>query len=145
MVSDKYHGGGADVSVPSLHPGNHTEAAALRQVWRDWAAACQKHGTPAVVQLNHPGRQNLPGSGQRGFWEKTVSASPVPLNLGDGILPRLLSACFLGSPRELTVDEIEGPGGIIEQFVEGAKVSFDSGFKGVEIHAAYVLLHPHEE
>lgn len=59
--------------------------------------------------------------------------------MGSGILPGVASALLFGTPRELTKEEIEGEGGIIQQFIDGARVAFEAGFKGVELHAACVF------
>jgi 2,4-dienoyl-CoA reductase-like NADH-dependent reductase (Old Yellow Enzyme family) len=56
--------------------------------------------------------------------------------MGPGLFANAASAFLFGTPRELTVEEIEGEGGIIQQFIDGAKVAFESGFKGIELHAA---------
>lgn len=37
----------------------------------------------------------------------------------------------------MTTEDIEL---VIEQFVDGARRSFEAGFKGVELHGAYVFL-----
>jgi 2,4-dienoyl-CoA reductase-like NADH-dependent reductase (Old Yellow Enzyme family) len=43
---------------------------------------------------------------------------------------------MFGTPRELTIDEISGKDGVIDQFVSGAVQCYQAGFKGVELHGA---------
>jgi 2,4-dienoyl-CoA reductase-like NADH-dependent reductase (Old Yellow Enzyme family) len=74
--------------------------------------------------------------GNRSFFDKTIAPSPVKLDFGPGLLAKAASALLFGSPREMTVEDICGENGVIEQFVEAAKQSFDAGFKGVELHGA---------
>lgn len=136
MVSDLYHGSPADVALPSLSSmKNHSQ---VQLTWKNWAETCQRNGTPTVVQLCHPGKQSAVGCGNRSFFTKTVAPSPIPLNFGTGFIASAASALLFGTPRELTDDEITGTGGIIDQFVNGAKQCFEAGFKGIELHAACV-------
>jgi 2,4-dienoyl-CoA reductase-like NADH-dependent reductase (Old Yellow Enzyme family) len=130
QVSDSYMGTPMDVSVPSNPPKDVLES------WKTWASASQSHGTPAIVQLCHPGRQSPALAGNRGIFAKTIAPSAVKMDFGPGILDRLSSRLLFGTPREMTVEDISGPGGVVDQFVAGAKQSFDAGFKGVQLHAA---------
>lgn len=75
-------------------------------------------------------------AGNRGIFEKLIAPSAVPLKLGNSFIERAAAAFVFGTPRELTSDEISGPGGIIDEFVACAKQSFEAGFKGVELHGA---------
>lgn len=130
QVSQLYHGSSADVEVPAITADNELE------MWKKWAATCQRSGTPAIVQLSHPGRQSPLGAGRRGFFSKNIAPSPLHLDWGNGLLARAASSFLFGTPREITAEEIEGPDGVIEQFVAGATISFKAGFSGVELHAA---------
>ncbi|KAH7176795.1 NADH:flavin oxidoreductase/NADH oxidase [Dactylonectria macrodidyma] len=107
---------------------------AYREGWRKWADACT---TPAVLQINHPGRQSPRGAGTRGPFAQAVAPSGIPLDFGSGIAQRLLRNLVFGSPRELTTEEVEE---IIERFVQAGKFAYESGFSGVEIHAAHGYL-----
>ncbi|OBT67038.1 hypothetical protein VE03_04429 [Pseudogymnoascus sp. 23342-1-I1] len=138
MVSDTHMGNVKDVAISS----NAVVQASkdLQESWKNWADTCQRHGTPTVVQLCHPGRQSPPGAGSRGFFEKTVAPSAIKLDFGPRIIDKLAVSIAFGTPREMTVDEISGDGGLVDQFVAAAKQCFDSGFKGIQLHAAHGYL-----
>ncbi|KFY53529.1 hypothetical protein V496_07518 [Pseudogymnoascus sp. VKM F-4515 (FW-2607)] len=138
MVSDTHMGNVKDVAISS--DASVQASKELQETWKSWADTCQRHGTPTVVQLCHPGRQSPPGAGSRGFFEKTIAPSAIKLDFGPRIIDKLAVSIAFGTPREMTVDEISGDGGLVDQFVAAAKQCFDSGFKGVELHAAHGYL-----
>ncbi|KND92471.1 NADH oxidase [Tolypocladium ophioglossoides CBS 100239] len=105
--------------------------------WREWARATNRHGTPTLMQINHPGRQSMIGAGSRSVFAKSIAPSPLPLRLGDGILARAISALVFGTPREMTVPDIQD---VIARFAETAKLAHEAGFAGVQIHAAHGYL-----
>ncbi|KAF2266078.1 FMN-linked oxidoreductase [Lojkania enalia] len=130
-VSIVYRGSNNTVAVKS------TVDKAARDAWTRWATVSQQNGTPTIIQLVHPGRQSPGGAGNRGFFEKSIAPSPVPVILGNGLLERLLSKLFFGTPREMTVKEIEE---VTQQFVAAAKLAYETGFKGIQIHGAHGYL-----
>lgn len=134
MVSDTHMGNMKDVAISSDTSAQASEA--IQESWKNWANTCQRHGTPAVVQLCHPGRQSPVGTGSRGYFEKTIAPSAVRMDFGSRIIDKLAVSLVFGTPRAMTVDEISGDGGLVDQFVAAAKQCFDAGFKGVELHAA---------
>lgn len=137
QIGDTYLGTPEDVAIlkrPSA------AAKEIKDCWNVWASTCQRNGTPAIVQINHPGRQSPFWCGRRSFFAKTIAPSPVELNLGSSVVERYAVSFVFGTPRELTIEEISGEGGIIDQYVEAAKVSFDAGFKGVQLHGAHGYL-----
>ncbi|KAJ5707296.1 hypothetical protein N7488_007097 [Penicillium malachiteum] len=105
--------------------------------WKAYADRCQKHGTPAIVQICHPGRQSFRGAGSRGLFGDTLAPSAVPMNLGDGLIERLLACLVWTTPREMSRADIEA---VIRQFVDSARLMADAGFSGVEIHGAHGYL-----
>lgn len=107
------------------------------EAWKKLATVSQKHGAPAIVQINHPGRQSAPGAGKRGFFGKTIAPSAIPLNLGSGIIASAMRAFAFGTPREMTISDIET---VVQQFVGTAKVMEKSGFAGIELHGAHGYL-----
>ena len=109
----------------------------VQKIWTEWASTCQENGTPTVVQLNHPGRQSPLGAGQRGFFTKNLAPSAVKLNFGSSLFAGVASSLLFGTPKAMTEDDISL---VIDQFVAGAKLSFQAGFKGVELHGAHGYL-----
>ncbi|OIW23843.1 NADPH dehydrogenase [Coniochaeta ligniaria NRRL 30616] len=132
QVNTTYLGGPDDTAISSQIP-----EAQLLESWTAWAKACNARGTPTVVQINHPGRQSPYGAGARGFFDKNLAPSPVPLKLGDGILQSIASALIFGTPRAMTVAEIRET---VDQFANAARLAAKAGFAGVEIHAAHGYL-----
>lgn len=135
QVSDVYLGSPGDVAILSKVSA-HRPSIATQDQWKSWAATCQRSETPTVVQLCHPGRQSPVGAGNRGFFAKTVAPSAVQLNFGNNLIAKAAVSIIFGTPREMTVEDISGEGGVVDQFVAAAKQCFDAGFKGVELHGA---------
>ncbi|KAF2118294.1 NADH:flavin oxidoreductase/NADH oxidase-like protein [Lophiotrema nucula] len=108
-----------------------------RDAWTKWALAAQREDTAGIVQIVHAGRQALGGTGGRGFFGKSIAPSAIGVKLGNNPLERLFSSMVFGTPREMTVEEI---GEVAQQFAAAAKLAHESGFKGVEIHAAHGYL-----
>ncbi|KAJ5657930.1 uncharacterized protein N7484_001579 [Penicillium longicatenatum] len=121
---------------PALHAEYKGEES-LVALWKHYADACQKHGTPAIVQVCHPGRQSFRVAGHRGIWANTIAPSAVPINLGSGLLERFITALAWTSPREMTGSEVER---VISQFVDTARLMADAGFSGIELHGAHGYL-----
>ena len=81
------------------------------------------YDTLFIMQINHAGKQSP------AVVNKTpLAPSAVPLVGMDG---------FINPPRELSADEING---LIQQFVQTAKIAEQAGFSGVQIHAAHGYL-----
>ncbi|EHG12341.1 NADH-dependent oxidoreductase [Streptococcus intermedius] len=82
------------------------------------AAALQKNGNKAILQIHHGGRE---ASGRAVKGEEVLA-------------PSALDFSFLSYPvREMTNAEIEG---IIKDFGRATKRAIEAGFSGVEIHGA---------
>jgi 2,4-dienoyl-CoA reductase-like NADH-dependent reductase (Old Yellow Enzyme family) len=60
----------------------------------------------------------------------------VKLNFSDNLIAKAAVSLMFGTPREMAVEEIAGPGGVIDQFVAAAKQCLVAGFKSVELHGA---------
>jgi 2,4-dienoyl-CoA reductase-like NADH-dependent reductase (Old Yellow Enzyme family) len=133
QVDVKYLGEGRDIAVPESSEGRNKTLAA----WKKWSTACQQHGSPTVVQLNHPGRQSPILAGSKSLFEKNLAPSAVPLDFGPSLISKAISSLVFGTPREMTVDDIQM---VVNQFGDSAKLAADSGFRGVEIHAAHGYL-----
>jgi 2,4-dienoyl-CoA reductase-like NADH-dependent reductase (Old Yellow Enzyme family) len=130
-VSAKYRGSNDSVGFKLSSP------ASTLDHWKKWALASQNNNTPTIVQLVHPGRQSPRKNGNRGLTEQTISASAVPLKLGEGLVERLLSMLVFGTPREMTQEEIYG---VVQEFVGTAKLAYEAGFKGIQLHGAHGYL-----
>lgn len=89
---------------------------------RRWARAGTEGGNHLWMQISHPGRQAT-----RMSTSHPVSASAVGLKLM-GMFAR---------PRALTAAEIRD---VIHRFAETAQVARDTGFTGVQVHAAHGYL-----
>ncbi|KAL4807376.1 hypothetical protein BDV18DRAFT_137551 [Aspergillus unguis] len=126
---------------PALH-GEYTAAdsspdSALLSTWRKYAETCQAHGTPALVQLCHPGRQSLRFAGKRGIFASPIAPSAIPMDMGSGLIQRFLRWFVFPAPREMDQKDIDT---VTRQFVDAARVMSDAGFSGVELHGAHGYL-----
>ena len=101
--------------------------------WRQYANACQQHGTPAVAQICHPGRQSPRGAFERGFFEKTIAPSTIPLEIGKVWVASIVRNTFFGVPQAMTHFDVNR---VIAQFVNCACLLAQCGFSGIAIHAA---------
>jgi 2,4-dienoyl-CoA reductase-like NADH-dependent reductase (Old Yellow Enzyme family) len=88
-----------------------------------WAEAAKSGGAPAIVQINHPGRQTL-----RSVSSVVVAPSAVRLNIPGAPFPK---------PRALEASEIEE---IIERYATAAEISVRAGFDGIQLHGAHGYL-----
>lgn len=105
--------------------------------WTKWASVARSGGTPTVVQISHPGRQSPVGAGTRGFFDKTLAPSAIPLRLGTGVFAGVISRLLFGTPRAMTVAEILD---VQDRFVKTAVLVADAGFDGIELHGAHGYL-----
>jgi 2,4-dienoyl-CoA reductase-like NADH-dependent reductase (Old Yellow Enzyme family) len=103
QVDDRYLGTSADLSVDASLPDEQ-----IVRAWTEWAAACQSHGTPAMMQLNHPGRQCPIGAGKHGLLDKNVAPSAVGLDMGPGLIPAVVSKLAFGVPQQMSQADIDG-------------------------------------
>lgn len=132
QVDIKHLGNPADIAFPG-----DVAPEELKRQWYAYAAACQSEGTPALIQICHPGRQSPMGAGTRGLFEKTIAPSPLPLNLGSNPVAWIARSLIFGTPREMSLDDIKYA---IKKFAEAAEFVHKMGFSGVELHAAHGYL-----
>src|SRR3990170_4905384 len=85
---------------------------------RRLAGAIKAHGSRAVIQLHHPGRQNY--AVITGLQPIAPSAIPCPR--------------VKEMPREMTVDEIRE---LIEKYAAAAARAREAGFDSVQLHGAH--------
>lgn len=119
-----------NVIVDDYHlerPGNVTLSSRpdkdTIEAFRAWGTAGADYGCDLWMQLSHAGRQT-----QKLVNPKPKSASDVQLALPGGQFAR---------PTPLTEDEIED---LIGRFAGAARVAQETGFSGVQIHAAHGYL-----
>ena len=112
-------------------------AANLLDRWRAWADLFKDTETPLIMQLNHTGRQSMAGAGRRSLLAKTIAPSAVPMRVGTGFIAWLATAIAFGTPREMTLVDIEE---VIGLFRDAAKTAYKAGFSGIELHAAHGYL-----
>lgn len=89
---------------------------------RKLANTVHKYGTKIFVQLHHPGRQTY--SSMIGG-QPVVAPSPIPCGLCQQ------------ETKELTTEEVEG---IVQDFINGAKIAKAAGVDGVQLHGAHGYL-----
>jgi len=63
--------------------------------WKTWAQTAQSGGTPAIVQLAHPGRMSPAGAGNRPRDMQPLCPSSVPVNLGDTWLDKMVRPRYI--------------------------------------------------
>lgn len=93
-------------------------------VLQKWAKTVTEQGSQLWAQLNHPGKQS-----PKGLNARNISASAVPFGTE-------MQSLF-APPDEATHDEIIE---IIQRFGRSAVICKNTGFSGVEIHAAHGYL-----
>jgi 2,4-dienoyl-CoA reductase-like NADH-dependent reductase (Old Yellow Enzyme family) len=135
-----------NVQVDVRHLGSYGDLATREygedehsalQTWSQYAEACQHHGTPAMAQICHPGRQSPRGAGERGIFGKTIAPSEISLHIGNGLAATLIRNLVFGVPTAMSYADIDQ---VIAQFVNCARTLADCGFSGIEIHAAHGYL-----
>lgn len=89
-----------------------------------YAKAGTQNGTHLFMQINHPGRQT-----PRRVCEQPIAPSAVKL--------KNLPETAFAPPRAMTAAEVDD---VIRRFVHAAVVAKETGFTGVQIHAAHGYL-----
>ena len=132
QLADAIHSGTVgdeDKSSPSSSPNSISEAA---------SSPSGRDRPLAVMQLSHSGRQSLNFFGGRKPFEPPLAPSPVRLGqshaVSEGWFSRALHRITHQVPREMTHEDIRNT---VAAFVRGAQVAAQSGFDGVQIHAAH--------
>ncbi|GME28585.1 hypothetical protein GTA08_BOTSDO12859 [Neofusicoccum parvum] len=131
QVDGNYLGANGDIALDtSIEPE-------LLSSWKRWAQASHISKAPVVMQINHPGRQSPIGAGKRSLCAKNIAPSPIPLNLGSGMIAKSAVSLMFGTPKEMEQQDIDT---VVQQFAIAARLAAESGFSGVEIHAAHGYL-----
>ena len=105
--------------------------------WKEWARIAQRNDTPCIVQLAHPGRMSPAGAGIRPQDMRALCPSEVPVQLGDTWLDKLALDKVLGTPKAMTLEDIDE---VVQMFVHGAVVAREAGFAGCQLHGAHGFL-----
>jgi 2,4-dienoyl-CoA reductase-like NADH-dependent reductase (Old Yellow Enzyme family) len=132
QIDENFLGGPDDTAINASLSEEKVVAA-----YKGLATACRRTGTPAIMQINHPGRQSPLGAGKKAFWSKNLAPSPVPLNMGSDFVSKVATSVIFGTPKEMSLAEIET---VIQRFANAARIAAAAGFDGVEIHAAHGYL-----
>ncbi|KAM0342043.1 hypothetical protein ACHAPU_009771 [Fusarium lateritium] len=132
QVDDRYLGTSTDLALDST-----LSDEAIVASWSTWAQESNQYGTPAIMQLNHPGRQCPIGAGKHGLLAKNLAPSAIGLQMGPGLMARAVSKLAFGVPREMDEQETRL---IVDKFTRAAVLAVRSGFAGVEIHASHGYL-----
>lgn len=110
--------------------------------------ACIVHGadgrtepnkTLAIVQLSHAGRQSPNIIGGRSLFAQPKAASAVRVGSARdaGFLGEAFHRLLFQTPQEMTPDDIDA---LVDRFTQGARLAFESGFDGIQLHAAHGYL-----
>lgn len=134
QVDERYLGGPDDNVIDAS--ASLSEKQVL-EAYRNLANVCRRAGTPTIVQINHPGRQSPLGAGKRSMFSKSLAPSAIPLNMGSDMLSRILGSLVFGTPKAMTVADIED---VVQRFANAARIAAEAGFDGIQIHAAHGYL-----
>jgi len=77
------------------------------------------------------------GAGNRPSTMATLCPSSVPVDLGDKWLDKLAIQSLLGTPKAMTIPEIDA---VVEDWKRGSRVAQAAGFKGIQLHGAHGFL-----
>ncbi|WKY00325.1 hypothetical protein Q1695_014854 [Nippostrongylus brasiliensis] len=98
----------------------------LREMTSKLAAVMKQDGALAIAQLSHAGRQT------------PESVNPHPFSASDVQLTAKRRFMGFGKPVPLTEEQVKTE--VVDRFVYAAKLAFEQGFDGVELHAAHGYL-----
>ena len=77
------------------------------------------------------------GAGIRPKEMRALCPSEVPVQLGDTWLDKLALDKVLGTPKAMTIEDVDE---VVGMFVRGAVVARDAGFAGAQLHGAHGFL-----
>lgn len=96
----------------------------------------------AIMQLSNPGRQSANILGGRWPFVPPLAPSALPVgrtrragtSAASSLLSYILLLMFFQTPHCMSVADIDE---VVDAFVRGARLAAESGFDGVELHAAH--------
>ncbi|KAF5379152.1 hypothetical protein D9615_006060 [Tricholomella constricta] len=95
-------------------------------------------GALAIMQLSHAGRQSTNFVGGRFPFKSPLAPSPIRVKAKNcGWLSDAFHTLVFQTPRQMSLSDIDD---VVEAFVKGARVASESGFDGIQLHAAHGYL-----
>ncbi|RDB27844.1 NADPH dehydrogenase [Hypsizygus marmoreus] len=133
QVSNAHLSLGRDVVLP-----RHITEESLKP-FRQWVSSIRGSTSPvAIMQLSHTGRQSTNIIGGRLPFQRPLAPSAVPVKPKNlGWFSDVLHAIMFQTPRPMSLADIDE---VVRLFVRGARVALESGFDGVQLHAAHGYL-----
>ena len=128
---------GADMVIPNvLSEESLTPWKTLANAMKGETKAMNGNRSLAIMQLSHAGRQSTNFVGGRTPFAPPSAPSAVPLGNSSkhGWISRTLYRILFQTPRSMSKSEIEE---VVNRFVRGAVLANESGFDGVQLHAAH--------
>ncbi|KAJ7185282.1 hypothetical protein C8R46DRAFT_1059979 [Mycena filopes] len=100
----------------------------------------REDGPLAIMQLSHAGRQSPNILGGRFPFSPPLGPSSIRLGSSlkhNGIISNLLHRIMFQIPRAMSLADIDE---VVAAFVRGARIAAETGYDGVELHAAHGYL-----
>lgn len=142
---------GRDIVIPeeithdALEPFKRLATAMHNETDNSAAAGSSRayHCAPlAIMQLNHTGRQSTRVIGGRGLMGRPSAPSPIRVGTSKravgrsrpNALTKVMNNLLFCTPLQMSLDDIDN---VVDKFTRGAQVAAQSGFDGVQLHAAH--------
>lgn len=131
QVSDDHLSLGRDITIP-----HHISDEAL-EPYKKLSKSIHGNGSSlAIMQLSHTGRQS-----SNVFTGRLMATPLAPSSIAVGsdipwsdFAKRLVYWILFRTPKPMSTEDL---GNVVSRFVMGAKVAQQSGFDGIELHAAH--------
>ncbi|KAG6841270.1 hypothetical protein C0991_000248 [Blastosporella zonata] len=94
----------------------------------------------AIMQLSHAGRQSINFIGGRLPFQPPLAPSSISIRVAakeTGWLASMFQALAFQEPLAMSLEDIDN---VVEAFVKGARAAFETGFDGIQVHAAHGYL-----
>lgn len=140
QVSSSHLSLGRDIIVPDKVDATTTEPfRKLARIVHGAEGPTERNKTLAIVQLSHAGRQspNIIGGRSPFAQPKAASAVRVGSARDAGFLGEAFHRLLFQTPIEMSAADIEA---LVDRFSQGARLACESGFDGIQLHAAHGYL-----
>lgn len=107
------------------------------QPWRILAQNMTMNKAVGIMQLVHTGRQSARCAGRLPFSRPLAPSSVRVSTNPNSIIGKLAEKAVFQEPKAMTTDDIDH---VIQLFVKGARLAYESGIHGVQIHASHGYL-----